>query len=380
MAADLAPEDSLRLNVLVMAQPVQAVRIDEGELMLRALTEGGEASIQLHPNCRVPQYLARVREFLAGHALGSPGGYPVYLQRWTRMGQTSDRNLAALLMLGEPEAVVAVAHAPGLTDELARRVWWCQPSMEIARWMLERESVVNGRMGKVLADFLVEHLPFEQNPDARMHTARLVLHGRLTDAQTTAKLWRMAKGVPCYYIGFLDFRPEALPQDEPSRSDHAAASELLAPLAAGGNAYAERMLALLAANGQTFLKAAATVLARPSTPVVVNALLDAVGRFLAPTGPAIAGDDLDQLFAQARATVRGDREAPPALRALLDTAPGHRSDIEAMLALSGLSSRTAEPWLLRNLAVGAQMRRKIEPLVAPIDSAIQVLRTPIGSR
>lgn len=378
MATELAAEDSLRLNVLMLAQPVHAVRIDDSALVLHALTASGEASIQLHPNCRAAQYLAQVREFLAGHALGSPGGYPVYLQRWTRMGQTSARNLAALLLLGEPEAVVAVAHANALTDELARRVWWCQPSMEIARWMLERESVVRGRMGQVLASFLVEHLPFEQNPDAGMHSARLVLRARLGDEQTIARLWRMAKGVPCYYIGFLDFMADQLPSDEPARADHAQLSELLAPLAA--NAWAQGLLALLGANGQTFLKAAAAVLARPLTPVVVKALLDAVGRFLAPLQGATGGPELEPLFGQARALVHGQQPAPPGLRELLDAAPGVGPDIQAMLALAGLDHRTAEPWLRHNQAVGAQMRRKIEPLAAPINSAIETLRTPIGSR
>lgn len=379
MPIDLTPEDSLRLNVLVLSQPMQAVRIDDSALTLHALTETGEVSIQLHPNCRADQYLKQVREFLAGHALGSPGGYPVYLQRWTRMGQASDRNLAAFLLLGEPEAVVAVAHAPGLTDELARRVWWCQPSLEVARWMLERESVMRGAMGRVLAGFLVESLPFEQDPDARMHSARLVLYGRLTDAPTTAKLWRMAKGVPCYYIGFLDFLSEALPVDEPARADHALAIEVLAPLANTGNVEASRLLALLDANGQTFLKAAAAVLARPSTPTVVNAALDAVGRFLGALGPADLTDDLEQVLARAHALAGGQQAASPALQALLDAAPAHRKDIEAMLALSALSSRLAKPWLDRNFAVGAQLRRRIEPLVAPIDRAMTILRTPVGT-
>ena len=48
----------------------------------------------------------------------------MYLQRWTRMGQMRDESLEQLLLLGEPEAVVAVVCAPGLTDELARRAWW----------------------------------------------------------------------------------------------------------------------------------------------------------------------------------------------------------------------------------------------------------------
>lgn len=378
-ASELSSEDSLRLNVLMMANPVQAVRIDEGAMTLYALTENGEARVQLHPNCRADQYIGRVKQFLGGHALGSPGGYPVYLQRWTRMGQTSDKNLEALLLLGEPEAVVAVAHAPGLTDELARRAWWCQPTMEIARWMLEKEAVIQGKMGKVLADFLIEHLPFEESPDARMHTIRLVLYGRLADEAATAKLWRQAKGIPYYFVGFLEFMPEQLPADQPARADYAEAAKLLAPLSEAGNPYAERFLSLLSANGQTWLKAAAEVLARPSTSLVVYALLDAISRYFHAMGYPIPDEQLEVLAAKAGAMSRGELEAPPELQALLAAAPQYRQGIEAMLMLSGLTGKTADPWLLRNTAVGAQMRRKIEPLAAPINLAVQVLRTPVNA-
>lgn len=374
---ELSSEDSLRLNVLMMANPVQAVRIDEGAMTLYALTENGEARIQLHPNCRADQYVTRVKEFLGGHALGSPGGYPVYLQRWTRMGQTSDKNLEALLLLGEPEAVVAVAHAPGLTDELARRAWWCQPTMEIARWMLEKDAVIQGRMGKVLADFLIEHLPFEENPEARMHTIRLVLYGKLTDEQTTAKLWRMAKATPYYYIGFLEFMPENLPADLPPRADLATVQARLQPLVDQANPFAERFLSLLTANGQTYLKAIAEVLTRPSTSLVVYALLDAISRYFHATGYPIQTEALDELQTAAREMSLGEREAPPDLAELLKTAPEYRQQIEAMLLLSGLTRNTADRWLLRNTAVGALMRRKMEPLAAPINLAVQILRTPL---
>jgi hypothetical protein len=373
----LSPEDNLRLNVLMAANPVQAVRIDESAMTLYALTENGEARIHLHPNCRADQYVSRVKEFLGGHALGSPGGYPVYLQRWTRMGQTSDKNLEALLLLGEPEAVVAVAHAPGLTDELARRAWWCQPTMEIARWMLEKDAVIQGAMGKVLADFLIEHLPFEENPDARMHTIRLVLYGKLTDEQTTAKLWRMAKGVPYYFIGFLEFMPGQLPADQPPRADEAEAVRLLSALVAQGNTFAERFLSLLSANGQTWLKAVSEVLARPSTSLVVYALLDAISRYFHATGYPVKTENLEELFSVSRVIASGEQAAPQALMEVLNAAPQYRQNIEAMLALSGLTSKTADPWLLRNTAVGALMRRKIEPLVAPINQAVQILRTPV---
>jgi hypothetical protein len=138
--AELSPEDALRLNVL-LAGEVLAVRIDEGARTLYGLTPKGEARVPLNPLGRADRYFLRVRELLGGHALGSPGGYPVHLRRWTRMGQASEKNLEALLKLGEPEAVLAVAYAPTLTDELARRAWWASQNAtttEVARVMLEQ--------------------------------------------------------------------------------------------------------------------------------------------------------------------------------------------------------------------------------------------------
>src|SRR5512135_1564533 len=185
---ELAQEDALRLNVLLAGQ-VQAIRIDEAALIVYGLLPDKEAAVKLHPTGKPDQYLRLVRELLAGHAIGSPGGYPVYLQRWTRMGQAREQGLDRLLLLGEAEAVVSVAYSPGLTDELARRAWWAMPVADNARRMLEREVVAQGQMGKVLADFLVEHLPFEQEPQVIIDTVRAVLQPGLLDAAARQRLW-----------------------------------------------------------------------------------------------------------------------------------------------------------------------------------------------
>ncbi|MDO9244396.1 MAG: hypothetical protein Q7U32_11385, partial [Rhodocyclaceae bacterium] len=165
---ELTPEDALRLNVL-LAGDLLAVRIDEGARVLHGLTGRGEARILLNPVGRAERYFMRVRELLGGHALGSPGGYPVHLRRWTRMGHASPQSLEILLKLGEPEAVLAVAYAPALTDELARRAWWASQNMatmEVARVMLACPAVRSGAMGRELVAYLVEHLPFEEDPVA----------------------------------------------------------------------------------------------------------------------------------------------------------------------------------------------------------------------
>ena len=113
---ELASEDLLRLNVLI--KNVQAIRIDEHNMTVCGLSDKGEAQVPLNPNCSSDRYLRLVREFLSGTALGSPGGYPVFINRWTRMGEIKTTYLAELLMLGEPEAVTAVTRA----EVMRRRV------------------------------------------------------------------------------------------------------------------------------------------------------------------------------------------------------------------------------------------------------------------
>jgi hypothetical protein len=332
----LTPEDALRLNVL-LAGELLAVRIDDGTATLFGLTTKGEARVPLHPVGRTERYYQRVRELLGGHALGSPGGYPVHLRRWTRMGQASQKNLEPLLKLGEPEAVMAVAHAPTLTDELARRAWWALPTVEVARTMLASPAVRAGAMGKVLADFLVEHLPFEADPIDAMHTVRAVLAAGLLAPEARDLLWAKGKRRPTYLVGFLECLPDALPP-EPARA-------LPAPLP---DAPAARLLARCCAPaGQSYLKAAELVLEKPAAHEAVYLLLDLLGLYFA------AG-----------------RDAPQALAGL----PDWQTEAAALDALSRLSNAAAEPILTRTTAVGPLMRRHLEPLFAPIIGHLHVLR------
>jgi len=72
----------------------------------------------------------------------------------TRMGQLHDDNLSKLLLTGEEEAVVAVVHAPGLTNEIARRApgGSCPPSKtRAACW--KKKTWHAATLGIVLATF-----------------------------------------------------------------------------------------------------------------------------------------------------------------------------------------------------------------------------------
>ena len=369
METQLSNEDALRLNVL-MAGEVQAVHIDEGGMALHALTPRGEATVRLSPNCGADQYLKRVREFLAGHVLGSPGGYPVYLQRWTRMGQAREQGLDKLLLLGENEAVVSVAYSPGLTDELARRAWWAMPTGDNARRMLERDAVRQGEMGHVLAEYLVEHLPFETEPHTIIDTVRIVLQPGLLGEPVRQRLWSKAKHNNTYLVAFLERGPEALPEALPPRPEADALEEGLAPLIAAGNPVAERLRRMLGAAGQAFLATAEEVLRRPADQDVVNALFNALGAQFASLRPA---SPIDPAIAALEAEAE-HRLAEPAVQAVLAAAPAMEPELRALLFLSRVDNNLARPVFRTTTAVGTLMRRKLEPITGPIQARLAVLR------
>ncbi len=381
---ELTPEDALRLNVL-LAGETQAIRIDDAALTVHALTPRGEAKVKLHPSGRPDQYLRLVRELLAGHAIGSPGGYPNYIQRWTRMGQARDKGLDRLLLLGEPEAVVSVAYSNGLTDELARRAWWAMPVADNARRMLERESVVQGGMGKILAEFLIEHLPFENQPHVIIDTVRIVLQPGLADEAARRRLWGRGGHDSAYYVGFLERMPDELPEPCAGRADGAAWQPRLAALGTRGNPYAALLARTLSGPGQAFLKASEEVLRSPADQDVANALLNVLAAYFATVRPPSrdGGNTAEAAVADAEALGAG-ADQPDTLREMLETLPELSKEVCAMLTLSRMDAEVATPVLARTTAAGTLMRRKLEPVSTPILHQLAVLRgvpfTPAASR
>jgi hypothetical protein len=365
----LVAEDALRLNVLLANQPL-AIRINESTLTVHGLTARGEADIRLHPDCRPDQYVKRVKETLSGHVLGSPGGYPVYLQRWTRMGQMRDQSLEQLLLLGEPEAVVAAVCAPGLTDELARRAWWVMEDAENARRMLQREAVVRGRMGPVLASYLAEHLPFESEPEKMIETVWLVLQPGLVDDAVRDDLWRKAARRNAYYVGFLAALPDALPVEAPAHPLGAVLAPVLAE--AAQDPLAALLRRVLSPAGQAYLDTVRLVLEKPTNQDVVNSLLGLVAGYFGPLRPEGPPDaTLDALEGEAAAFVASPRGLVERLLAL---EPAVRELVESMRVLSGLSYGVVRPVFGDSTAIGSLMRRKLEPLFGPLRGHIDRLR------
>ncbi len=365
----LSHEDSLRLNVL-FSQDLHAVRIDEGTLTLHALSSRGEAKIALNVAGHTETYLRAVRELLSSHALGSPGGYPVFLTHWTRTGQARDESLERLLLLGEPEAVVAVVCAAGLSDELARRAWWAMPCADNARYMLERLNVVSGNMGPVLAQYLLEHLPFETASRDMIDSLRMMLQSGLLSAEKRRSLWRRAQGTPTYYVGFLLAGAQALPCAGEPHPDWALAREQLVEQARANDPLTCLLLHVLSPAGQAFITAARQALERPPDQDVVVSILEAIGRYFSPVRPwlACAERTMDALVAAADATVM--RSARGADRSALSIVLGRQSQLHdavaAMLALSGVDEALVTPIFARTDAVGSVMRRRLGPVSTPM--------------
>lgn len=365
---DLSPEDALRLNVLLANQPL-AIRINESQLSVHGLSAQGEARVDLNPTCRDEQYIKRVKELISGHVLGSPGGYPVYLQRWTRMGQMKDDSLEQLLMLGEPEAVVAAVCAPGLTDELARRAWWAMEDAENARQMLRKQAVQQGEMGPVLAAYLVEHLPFESEAEKQIETVRLVLQPGLLDAAAREDLWRRASRKAPYYVGFLASLPDDIPQVEPPHVLLETCREGLAGLAQADNPVAGVLQRVLDAPGQAWLRTLDRIFNKPSNQDVVNITLDEIAIYFAGIREQPADATLDELESEARAWLETNPDAIEVLK--LDHSL--QAALLAIRVLSGSSYGVVRPVFRGTTAIGSLMRKKLAPVMAQLGPHIDAL-------
>lgn len=372
----LSAEDDLRLNVL-LSQELHAVRIDESKMTVFALTAKGEAKVPLNAIGKDEAYIKEVKALFSTHVMGTPGGYPVYLKRWTRMGQARDESLTQLLLLGEPEAVVAAVHASGLTDELASRAWWAMPTAENARRMLEKKAVAEGGTGKILADFLIEFLPFEEEQSDIIESVRLVLQPGLISQQEKEKLWAKTKTKRSYYVGFLHAAADDLPVEVDAHYEYEQLSRRLQPLITRGNPYAVMLDKVLSAKGQAFIQTIEDALKKPGNQDVVVSLLDAVAKYFVSIVPReYVEDNMEAICKDAGALCSSSNEQINELLSGLhevgDRAQGY---LCAMTVLACLNVKLVNPIFARTDAIGTVMRKKIKPITDPVFEQLQILRS-----
>ena len=367
---DLCDEDKLRLNVL-LAQKPQAIRIDESRMEVLALSTQGEAKVSLHANCKDEKYLKIVRQWLSTQVLGSPGGYPVYLRRWTRMGRARDDSLEKLLLLGEPEAVVAAVRANGLTNELAKRAWWCAPNSDNARWMLDNKEIAQNSMGPELAKFLVEFLPFEESSKATIHSVRLVLQPNLIDEKTKQDIWKRGKRKNTFYVGFLQQCPEEIPLESAAHENY---KECLSHLTQidQPNVAQQKLIAVLSDKGQATITTFINVLSKLNDQDVAVEIFNTLHQFFFINEDyAYKWRDMDDLVGHVEQCMASPSTE---IQKIIDAYPNAKMYIRSILLLSMVSESLLDPVFGVTDAIGSVMRKRIEHLTTPLIQELKHLQ------
>ncbi|MDJ0881208.1 MAG: hypothetical protein QNJ56_06110 [Gammaproteobacteria bacterium] len=368
----LSNEDNLRLNVL-LAQDLKAVRIDESKMIVYALSSKGDAKIQLNPTCKDEKYIRLVKELLSNKIMGSPGGYPVYIKRWTRMGQERrEESLAQLLLLGEQEAVIAVVHAPSLTADIARHAWWAYPSADNARKLLEKKEIAESELARELAEFLLEFLPFEIEHKDMIDSVRLCLQPNLLKNDEIEDLWKRARRKQSLYVGFLHSLPDQLPEQTVPHPEFETLTTLLEPLVEKHNPYAVQLVRYLSAPGQAFLNTVNRVFEKAASQDTVVSMFHAFTDYNREL-PLAANKQrtIDVAEQQVEHWFKQTDDAD--LKALLEISRDYEPMIRALLVLAQMGEITLFPIFGLTDALGSVMRKKLKPLTDPLQEHIQAL-------
>jgi len=366
---NLSNEDNLRMNVLLHQE-----LIDESKMIVYGLSDKGEAKVPLKANCKDEVYIKQIKELISTHVLGSPGGYPIFLRRWTRMGQSrTHESLERLLLLGEPEAIVAVVNADEVSNEIARRAWWALPTAANARCLLRHDDVINGDMGKVLAEFLVEFLPFEEEPRAMIESARLVLQKDLVTEEVKSDLWKKGQRKNALLVGFLKTLPNDLPVESVEHTKFKELEDKLSSLK--DNVYSIIIMRLFSKAGQAYLHTVEAVIKKPSNQDVVILLFKSIKDYFEKARPnQVEYQDIELLLSDANKYVDVTATQFDDLKAVLELAPELSSIIRAIIILSLVDESLLSPVFSRTDAIGSLMRKKIQHITHPLLEEISSFR------
>ncbi|EEZ80681.1 hypothetical protein [Candidatus Thioglobus sp.] len=345
----LTPEDTLKLNVLISTSV--AIRIDVYKLIVVGLTKDKkEQTIALQPSGDSSKYIQAVQKLLIGKVLGGMGGYPSYLKRWSRMGQVSSSNLKSLLKIGSIEAVVAVANSQNLNDEVIELVWWCATNTdqqaEIGRFLLTRDFVVEHPVGKQIANYLLEFLPFTDDTTQLIDTTNLVLQEGLISQESKDRLWKQGQRKTAFLVGFIERMKDSLPNNDGTVALSLNNKELDC---------------VSSEQGQIMLKTIAHILKKINQEYVLYRTLEVLGKCL--SHPMIHPyDQIDKLQKQSQS--------------VLEKLGRDDEQIQARLLLAGVSERLVVSTISAHGLAGSAIRKKLVHVLTPIQDALKLLTTP----
>jgi hypothetical protein len=225
-------------------------------------------------------------------------------------------------------------------------------------------------MGSILAEHLVDHLPFETEHHIMLETVRLVLQPGLINDEQRLKLWRSGQTKATYKVGFLQSGPDEIPEQLPPHHDYAQISTQLAPLIATGNTVAQTMDKALAANGQTFSQVVHDAMRRPADQDVISALFSAIGDYFSGarviTGEFRMLEGIEQAVAAAMETQQ--------VKEILSLLPEREQELRAVLFLGHFDDAIVIPVFSMTDAVGSLMRKKITHISTPLLRCFSLLQ------
>ncbi|SFV86873.1 DsrS [hydrothermal vent metagenome] len=345
----LTPEDTLKLNVLIAT--CDAIRIDVYKLIIVGLTPNKkEQTIILSPTGDSSKYIEAVQKLLVTQILGGMGGYPSYLKRWSRMGQVESANLKSLLKIGNIEAVVAVSNSQNLNDEVLDLVWWCATNTdqqaEIGRFLLTRNFVVKHEVGKQIADYLLEFLPFTDDTTQLIDTTNLLLQDDLITQSAKDRLWKQGQRKTAFLVGFIERNVNNLPNNDNTIALNSNIKELEC---------------VNSEQGQILLKTIAVILKKINQEHVLYRTLEVLGNYVAH--PMIQPlTDIQQCQNQAHKIaanlgLEGEK-------------------IKARLLLASVSEQLVVSTISAHSLAGSAIRKKLSNVLKPIQDALKLLTTP----
>ncbi|MBE8189442.1 MAG: hypothetical protein HAW58_00905 [Candidatus Thioglobus sp.] len=346
----LSAEEKLKLNVLIATS--EAIRIDVYKLVVVGLTHAKkEQSMAFEQNS--DGKILEVQKLLTEKILGSMGGYPAYLKRWSRLGQVASSNLKSLLKIGDVEAVIAVANSQHLAAEVLDLVWWSATNTDeqaqIGRFLLARDFVIKHPVGKQIAAYLLEFLPFTDDTQALINTTNLVLQTGLIDQAARDKLWQQGLRKTAFLVGFIERLTDNLPNFDKVKALKNNTKELEF---------------ISSEQGQILLKTIAHILKKINQEYVLYRTLEVLGKRL--SHPLIAPlNQIEDLQNQAKLVLEK--------LGLEDNISAEK--VQARLLLAGVSEGLVVGTISAHSLAGSAIRKKLADVLSPIQAALKLLTT-----
>ena len=270
---------------------------------------------------------------------------------------------------------MAVVYSPSVSHEIGVRAWWANPTIEVARRLMEYPDVISGHLGKELAEFLMEFLPFEECQVNTVDMVRVCLQDELISLSQKEELWKRAKRRNPYYVGFLHANPKQIPLYKKASSDYPALKKHLQALLDKNNIYANAFCKTLSKDGQIWLQTLKNAINKPVDQDVVISLFTAIKLFFDLPFPERRGAHSTEIALQRTDLYsKISDQHIKSLNTLLERLdPQYLTKFSALMLLAQLGENTLTPIFSGNESVGKVMRRRLNPLTEPLLEKTDIL-------